>query len=143
MRMNTRQKLTSTLSHLQFPQGAPSTTSQRTLRARHETQARAARRFVTLRGASSSSAAVASEALRFLVGFVLSAPFIFLVLLLQELLLSEGAGEGESAMASARAGESSRSVLWSDIVGNGVYGRSALFVCTWNEAGEALLIAIL
>lgn len=38
----------STLSHLQLPQGAPSTTSQRTLRARQDTQARAARRFVTL-----------------------------------------------------------------------------------------------
>ena len=38
----------STLSHLQFPQGAPSTTSHRTLRALQETQARAARRLVTL-----------------------------------------------------------------------------------------------
>lgn len=38
----------STSSHRQLPQGAPSTTSQRTLRARHDTQARAARRFVTL-----------------------------------------------------------------------------------------------
>jgi hypothetical protein len=38
----------STLSHLQLPQGAPSTTSQRTLRALHETQARAARLFVIL-----------------------------------------------------------------------------------------------
>ncbi len=48
----TMAKLTSTLSHRQFPQGAPSTTSQRTLRARHETQARAARRLVTFCGAS-------------------------------------------------------------------------------------------
>lgn len=38
----------STLSHLQLLHGTPSTTSQRTLRARHEAQARAARRFVTL-----------------------------------------------------------------------------------------------
>jgi len=38
----------STSSHLQLPQGAPSTTSQRTLRARHDTHALAARRFVTL-----------------------------------------------------------------------------------------------
>jgi hypothetical protein len=42
----------STSSHLQLPQGAPSTTSQRTLRARHDTQARAARRFVTLPSAT-------------------------------------------------------------------------------------------
>lgn len=41
---------TSTLSQRQLPQGAPSTTSQRTLRARHETQALAALRFVTLAG---------------------------------------------------------------------------------------------
>lgn len=38
----------STSSQRQFPQGAPSTTSQRTLRALQDTQARAARRFVTL-----------------------------------------------------------------------------------------------
>ena len=38
----------STSSHLQLPHGAPSTTSQRTLRARQDTQARAARRFVIL-----------------------------------------------------------------------------------------------
>lgn len=38
----------STLSHLQLLHGTPSTTSQRTLRARHEAQALAARRFVTL-----------------------------------------------------------------------------------------------
>lgn len=44
---------TSTLSQRQFPQGAPSTTSQRTLRARHDTQARAARRLVTLCGGAS------------------------------------------------------------------------------------------
>lgn len=37
-----------TLSHLQFPHGDPSTTSQRTLRARQLTQARTARRLVTL-----------------------------------------------------------------------------------------------
>jgi hypothetical protein len=43
---STVDKITSTLSHRQLPQGAPSTTSQRTLRARHETQARAARRLV-------------------------------------------------------------------------------------------------
>lgn len=36
----------STLSHRQFPQGAPSTTSQRTFRALQETQARAARLLV-------------------------------------------------------------------------------------------------
>lgn len=36
-----------TLSHLQFPHGDPSTTSQRTLRARQLTQARTARRLVT------------------------------------------------------------------------------------------------
>ena len=47
---------TSTLSHRQFPQGAPSTTSQRTLRARHETQARAARRFVIFCCAAAASA---------------------------------------------------------------------------------------
>lgn len=46
---------TSTLSQRQFPQGAPSTTSQRTLRARHDTQARAARLFVTLCGGSAPS----------------------------------------------------------------------------------------
>lgn len=45
---------TSTLSQRQFPQGAPSTTSQRTLRARQETQARAARRLVTFVGCSES-----------------------------------------------------------------------------------------
>ena len=44
----------STLSHLQFPQGAPSTTSHRTFRARHETQALAARLLVTLVGADES-----------------------------------------------------------------------------------------
>lgn len=38
----------STLSHRQLLHGIPSTTSQRTLRARHDAQARAARRFVTL-----------------------------------------------------------------------------------------------
>lgn len=37
---------TSTLSHLQFPQGLCSTTSHLTLRARHDTQALAARRLV-------------------------------------------------------------------------------------------------
>ena len=42
----------STSSHLQLPHGAPSTTSQRTLRARHDTQARAARRFVILPSAA-------------------------------------------------------------------------------------------
>ena len=52
----------STLSHLQLPHGAPSTTSQRTLRARHETQARAARRLVILGGPLGSDC----EALRFL-----------------------------------------------------------------------------
>ena len=40
-------KLTSTLSHLQFPHGAPSTTSHLTFLARHETHALAALRFVT------------------------------------------------------------------------------------------------
>ena len=55
-----------TLSHLQLPQGAPSTTSHRTLRARHETQARAARRFVTF-AAPLGSVAVAG---RFLEGVV-------------------------------------------------------------------------
>jgi hypothetical protein len=48
----------STLSHLQFPQGAPSTTSQRTLRALQDTQARAARLLVAL-GASAPSIAEA------------------------------------------------------------------------------------
>lgn len=38
----------STSSQRQFPQGAPSTTSHRTLRARQDTQARAARRLVAL-----------------------------------------------------------------------------------------------
>lgn len=38
--------LTSTLSQRQFPHGLCSTTSHRTLRARHDTQARAARRLV-------------------------------------------------------------------------------------------------
>ena len=47
-------KRTSTLSQRQFPQGAPSTTSHRTLRARHDTQARAARRFVIFSGCSES-----------------------------------------------------------------------------------------
>lgn len=37
-----------TLSHLQFPHGDPSTTSQRTLRARQLTQASTARRLVAL-----------------------------------------------------------------------------------------------
>lgn len=46
-------KRTSTLSHRQFPHGAPSTTSQRTLRARQDTHARAARRLVTLCGGAS------------------------------------------------------------------------------------------
>lgn len=46
----------STLSHLQFPQGAPSTTSHRTFRARHETQALAARLFVIFPGADESVA---------------------------------------------------------------------------------------
>ena len=45
----------STLSHLQFPQGAPSTTSHRTFRARHETQALAARLLVTFGGAEGSA----------------------------------------------------------------------------------------
>jgi hypothetical protein len=51
----------STLSHRQLPHGAPSTTSQRTLRARHETQARAARLLVTLGGPLGSD----SDAVRF------------------------------------------------------------------------------
>src|SRR5690554_1036681 len=46
----------STLSHLQFPQGAPSTTSHRTFLARHETQARAARLLVTFGGPPGGSA---------------------------------------------------------------------------------------
>jgi hypothetical protein len=50
---------TSTLSQRQFPQGAPSTTSHLTLRARHDTQARAARRFVTLCGGSVPSSGAA------------------------------------------------------------------------------------
>src|SRR5437764_118199 len=37
----------STLSHLQFPHGEPSTTSHRTLRARQDTHARAALRLAT------------------------------------------------------------------------------------------------
>lgn len=49
-----KRKRTSTLSQRQLPQGAPSTTSQRTLRARHETQALAALRFVTLAGCPDS-----------------------------------------------------------------------------------------
>lgn len=52
----------STLSHRQLPHGAPSTTSQRTLRARHETQARAARRLVILGAPLGSD----SDAVRFL-----------------------------------------------------------------------------
>ena len=44
----------STLSHLQFPQGAPSTTSHRTLRALQETHARAARLLVILPAAFAS-----------------------------------------------------------------------------------------
>jgi len=44
------------LSHLQLPQGAPSTTSQRTLRALQETQARAARLLVTFWPALESEA---------------------------------------------------------------------------------------
>lgn len=44
----------STLSHRQLPQGAPSTTSQRTLRARHDTQALAARLLVILAGVEDS-----------------------------------------------------------------------------------------
>jgi hypothetical protein len=47
-------KRTSTLSQRQFPQGAPSTTSHRTFRARQDTQARAARRFVIFSGCSES-----------------------------------------------------------------------------------------
>lgn len=66
---------TSTLSQRQFPQGAPSTTSQRTLRARHETHARAALRFVTLTTPPSAE-------LRFLTDTLLS-------------VLLRGGGEGE------------------------------------------------
>jgi hypothetical protein len=59
----------STLSHLQFPQGLCSTTSQRTLRARHDTQALAARRLVFF--APLASVAVESD-LFLVVGFSLS-----------------------------------------------------------------------
>ena len=45
----------STLSHLQFPHGKVSTTSQRTLRARQETHALAARRLVIFGGADTSA----------------------------------------------------------------------------------------
>ncbi|KAK1655270.1 hypothetical protein BDP81DRAFT_1625 [Colletotrichum phormii] len=51
----------STLSHLQLPQGAPSTTSQRTLRARQLTQARAALRFVILVGGAPSFRSASDE----------------------------------------------------------------------------------
>jgi hypothetical protein len=50
-----QERLTSTLSQRQLPHGAPSTTSHRTFRARHETQARAALRLVTFCGALESS----------------------------------------------------------------------------------------
>lgn len=46
LRTRKGKRQTSTLSHLQLPQGLCSTTSQRTLRARHDTQALAARRLV-------------------------------------------------------------------------------------------------
>lgn len=59
-------KLTSTLSQRQLPHGAPSTTSQRTLRARHDTQARAALRFVAFCGTLESSPPGAIRFLLFL-----------------------------------------------------------------------------
>lgn len=51
----------STLSHLQLPQGAPSTTSQRTLRALQLTHARAALRFVILAGGAPSLRSAVDE----------------------------------------------------------------------------------
>lgn len=61
-----------TLSQRQFPQGAPSTTSHRTFLARHDTHARAARRFVIL-AAPADSVPVDS---RFLVRAVSVVEFI-------------------------------------------------------------------
>jgi fructose-bisphosphate aldolase class 1 len=87
---------TSTLSQRQFPQGAPSTTSHRTLRARHDTQARAARRFVTLCGGSEPSSADA----RFF-DLSLGRPLV-------EEALSAGSGDDEIDGEAAFTAESSR-----------------------------------
>lgn len=93
----------STLSQRQFPQGAPSTTSHRTLRARHDTQARAARRFVTLCGGSEPSSADA----RFF-DLSLGRPLV-------EEALSAGSGEGDIDGEVAFTAESSRAAC-DDIV---------------------------
>lgn len=87
---------TSTLSQRQFPQGAPSTTSHRTLRARHDTQARAARRFVTLCGGSEPSSVDA----RFF-DLSLGRPLV-------EEAWSAGSGEGDTDGEVAFTAESSR-----------------------------------
>lgn len=65
---------TSTLSQRQFPQGAPSTTSHRTFRARQETHARAARRLVILAGWSDSAD---GDALFFMLPLFLSVTTVF------------------------------------------------------------------
>jgi hypothetical protein len=92
----------STLSHLQLPQGAPSTTSQRTLRARQLTQARAARLLVTLAGGAVESA---SDAVRFLLDFgdVASSPLPCAA----SLVASSAAGRTESSGAGSGAGDDS------------------------------------
>lgn len=84
---------TSTLSKRQLVHGDSSTTLQRTLRARHDTHARAARRFVTFCGAPS---VVALESERFLV-----LPFLLLLLALFALGSEDGGGEPAADVSEA------------------------------------------
>lgn len=113
----------STLSQRQFPQGAPSTTSQRTLRALQETHALAARRLVAL-GAPFGSVAnddlfLDCEEVAVADGFVAA--------------VLESCGEGEPAAADVAGDEGVDSdsldaiVILDEI---SVVGRLSLQVCS-------------
>jgi hypothetical protein len=93
----------STSSHRQLPQGAPSTTSQRTLRARHDTQARAARRLVTLPSAAIDPRFFGDDAVS---------------------VAEAGAGGGDMELAGPEDDRGEGVSPWSDIV-EGFVGRGA------------------
>lgn len=98
------ERMQATLSQRQFPHGAPSTTSHRTLRALQLTQARAARRFVILVAGSPLSASLPVPAdvdsLRFFWGGEDGAVALVVVVVL---------GDSEEVVAAAMEGESCRS----------------------------------
>lgn len=92
----------STSSQRQLPQGAPSTTSQRTLRALHDTQARAARRFVTLPSVD--------PGMRFLGEAAVS------LLAVVEVGAVAGAGVGDAEPAGPEGDRGDGESPWSDIM---------------------------